>query len=327
MKIRKPLGFCLFGFVVAVVGIMVANNCVFLGKRTPSRPELLAHRGLAQTFDIEKVKWDTNTARLIHKPVYDHIENTIASMEIAFQHGADIVELDVRVTKDKQLAVFHDYLLEYRTEKSGQVSDYTMEELKKLDVGYGYTFDNGKTYPLRGKGQGLMPSIDDVLKTLKGKKFLIHIRDEGPEIGRLLLKKLEELDEEERKCISICGNDEAIEIIKGKYPKMMALSMKRIKKALLEYELVGWMGIIPESMKYAEIHLPLQYARFLWGWPTIFLDRVKKAHSRFVLVTLRGQWSGGFDNNKDLKEIPEGYNGCIWTERIDVIGKKYQRYR
>jgi glycerophosphoryl diester phosphodiesterase len=53
----------------------------------------------------------------------------------------DIVEFDIRVTKDKQLAVFHDHLLEYRTEKAGQVSDYTMQELRQLDVGYGYTFD------------------------------------------------------------------------------------------------------------------------------------------------------------------------------------------
>jgi glycerophosphoryl diester phosphodiesterase len=107
---------------------------------------------------------------------------------------------------------------------------------------------------------------------------------------------------------------------------MLALSKKRIMKAFIEYELVGWMGIIPESMKYMEFHLPLKYARFLWGWPSIFLDRVKKANSRLVLVTSRGQWSGGFDNDNDLKEIPDGYDGCIWTERIDVIGKKYERY-
>jgi len=113
-----------------------------------------------------------------------------------------------------------------------------MRELKQLDVGYGYTFDNGKTFPFRGKGKGLMPSIDDVLKTFKGKQFLIHIRDEGPEIGRLLLKKLGELNESDLKRISIYGNDEAITMIKAKYHKMMALSKKLIVKALIEYELL-----------------------------------------------------------------------------------------
>jgi glycerophosphoryl diester phosphodiesterase len=325
MKIRN-FRFFLFVFVAAVMGIMLANSFISFRKHVPSAPELLAHRGMAQTFDIEKVKWNTNTARIIHKPVHDYIENTIPAMQMAFEYGADIVEFDIRVTKDKQLAVFHDYLLEYRTEKAGQVSDYSMQELKKLDVGYGYTFDNGKTFPFRGKGKGFMPSIDDVFKTLPGKKFLIHIKDEGPEIGVLLLKKLAELNEDEIKHISIYGNDEAVKMIKVKYPEMLALSKKLVMKALIEYEFVGWMGIIPESMKYMEIHLPLKYARFLWGWPSIFLDRVKKANSRFVLVTSRGQWSGGFDNDNDLKEIPDGYDGCIWTERIDIIGKKYKRY-
>jgi glycerophosphoryl diester phosphodiesterase len=234
LKIPKPLRFALLIFVVSVIVIMVANNCVFFRKQVPAAPELLAHRGLAQTFDIEKVKWNTNTARIIHKPVHNYIENTIPSMQIAFDCGADIVEFDIRVTKDQQLAVFHDYLLEYRTEKAGQVSDYTMRELKQLDVGYGYTFDNGKTFPLRGSGKGLIPSIDEVLKTFDRKKFLIHLRDEGTEIGTLLLKKLEKLNEAELKCLSIYGNDEAINIIKAKYPKMPALSKKRLIKALVE---------------------------------------------------------------------------------------------
>lgn len=325
LKINKPSKLILLVILTMIV-IIVANNCVFWGKHIAATPELLAHRGLAQTFDIEKVKWNTNTAKIIHKPAHEYLENTIPSMQAAFEYGADIVEFDIRVTKDKQLAVFHDFLLEYRTEKAGKVSDYSMRELKQLDVGYGYTFDNGKTYPFRGKGKGLMPAIDEVFKIFKGKKFLIHIRDEGPEIGRLLLQKLETMNEVELNNISIYGNDEAIKLIKAKYPKIPALSKKLMIKALMDYELVGWLGIIPESMKYMEIHLPVKYARFLWGWPLIFQDRVKKANSRFVLVTSRGEWSGGFDNDNDLKQIPGGYNGCIWTERIDIVGKKFKRY-
>ncbi|WP_409974946.1 hypothetical protein [Bacillus sp. Bva_UNVM-123] len=30
--------------------------------------------------------------------------------------------------------------------------DYMMNKLKKLDIGYQYTADNGKSYPFRGKG-------------------------------------------------------------------------------------------------------------------------------------------------------------------------------
>ena len=47
---------------------------------------------------------------------------------------------------------------------TGNVSDYTMAELKKLDVGYGYTADEGKTYPFRGKGVGMMPELSEVFQ-------------------------------------------------------------------------------------------------------------------------------------------------------------------
>ncbi len=52
-----------------------------------------------------------------------------------FEGGADSVELDVKRTKDNQLAVFHDFELSCRTNEEGSPSDYTMEELKEDGVG------------------------------------------------------------------------------------------------------------------------------------------------------------------------------------------------
>lgn len=139
--------------------------------------KLLAHRGLAQTFNVSEVEWDTNTAEIIYEPEHEYLENTIESMRVAFLYGADLVELDIQRTKDNQLAVFHDYELSMRTEGEGAVSDYTMEELKQLDIGYRYTADNGKSYPFRGKGIGMMPELKEVLETFPDKELLIHMKD------------------------------------------------------------------------------------------------------------------------------------------------------
>ena len=174
--------------------LIIINNCQLTPAADMGAPELLAHRGLAQTFDISKVTWDTNTAGIIYPPEHSFIENSIPSMEAAFNYGADIVEFDIRVTKDKKLVVFHDYLLDSRTDGKGPVSEYTLEELKQLDIGFGYTADGGKTFPLRKTGIGLMPSFDEVLQRFPDKKFLIHLRDEGEEIGHILLGKLKTLN-------------------------------------------------------------------------------------------------------------------------------------
>src|SRR5690606_9734583 len=106
----------------------------------------------------------------------DHpfLENTIPSMEAAFEAGADLVELDIQLTKDGEFAVFHDWTLECRTEGKGVIRDHTMQVLKQLDIGYGYTADNGETYPFRGKGTGLMPTLDEVLSQFPEQSLLLH---------------------------------------------------------------------------------------------------------------------------------------------------------
>ena len=63
------------------------------------RPLLFAHRGLAQTFPMEGITGETNTARIIYPPEHPYLENTIPSMEAAFRAGADLVELDIQLQK------------------------------------------------------------------------------------------------------------------------------------------------------------------------------------------------------------------------------------
>ncbi|SDE23630.1 Glycerophosphoryl diester phosphodiesterase family protein, partial [Priestia aryabhattai B8W22] len=143
-----------------VIAFIYLNNSSLLAKERESQSFLLAHRGVAQTFTMKDIQNDTCTAERIYNPEHNFLENTIPSMEAAFEDGADMVELDVHITKDNQFAVFHDWTVDCRTNGKGVTRDYTMAELKKLDIGYGYTADGGKTYPFRGKGVNLMPSLN-----------------------------------------------------------------------------------------------------------------------------------------------------------------------
>jgi glycerophosphoryl diester phosphodiesterase len=61
-----------------------------------------------------------------------------------------------------------------------------MADLKILDVGYGYTADGGKTFPFRGKGVGLMPSLAEVLQTFPGRRLLINVKSNDPAEGEKL---------------------------------------------------------------------------------------------------------------------------------------------
>jgi glycerophosphoryl diester phosphodiesterase len=306
-------------FLILLIAFVYLNNSSFL-MNPEGRPLLLAHRGLAQTYSMEGITADTNTAARIYPPEHPYIENTIASMEAAFQAGAGMVEFDIHPTTDGQFAVFHDWILEYRTNGKGVTREHTMAELKTLDVGYGYTADEGKTYPFRGKGVGLMPALDEVMNYFPPtRSFLIHIKSNDPKEGELLADYLKNLPQDRLNRLAVYGGDKPIETLKQRLPNLKVMSKETVMRAFIPYLLVGWTGYIPAGMKNAFFYLPLRYARFLWGWPHRFIKRVKDSQSIFVVVAGEGQWSEAFDTAEDLKQIPPGYTGGIWTERIDRI--------
>ena len=62
-------------------------------------------------------------------------ENTLVSFRGAMDIGVDYIELDVQLSKDKAVVVYHDGNLEKITGKEGVVAEYTLNELKMLDAG------------------------------------------------------------------------------------------------------------------------------------------------------------------------------------------------
>lgn len=310
--------------ILLLVVFIYLNNTSLLVKPSEEKPLLLAHRGLGQTFPMEGITGETNTAAIIYAPEHPYLENTIASIEAAFAAGADVVELDIHPTSDGHFVVFHDWILDYRTNGTGVVREHSLQELKQLDVGYGYTADNGKTFPFRGKGIGLMPTLDEVLDAFPAEPLLIHIKSNDRQEGLQLAAFLAELSPQRLEQLAVYGGDEPIAELQEKLPELRVMSKATMKKALLTYMVVGWTGYVPEAIRFAEIYLPLKYARFLWGWPHRFVERMKQVDTRFIVVAGDGQWSEGFDTISDLEQLPKNYTGGIWTNRIDLIAPVYR---
>jgi glycerophosphoryl diester phosphodiesterase len=65
-------------------------------------------------------------------------ENTLPSFEGAIAMGADMVELDVQLTSDKEVVVFHDEKISRCTDGRGKIADHMLAQLKKLDAGSWY---------------------------------------------------------------------------------------------------------------------------------------------------------------------------------------------
>lgn len=61
-------------------------------------------------------------------------ENTMMAFEKAYEAGADGIELDVHPTRDGELVIIHDETLERTTDGTGNVHDYTLQELRKWNA-------------------------------------------------------------------------------------------------------------------------------------------------------------------------------------------------
>jgi glycerophosphoryl diester phosphodiesterase len=92
-------------------------------------------------------------------------ENTLASFSAAMAAGADMIELDVTLSRDRKVVVIHDDTLNRTTSGSGPVHQATLQDLKRLDA--------GSWFDSRFAGESL-PTLEDVL-LLAGGKILINI--------------------------------------------------------------------------------------------------------------------------------------------------------
>ncbi len=92
-------------------------------------------------------------------------ENTLASFSAAMAAGADMIELDVTLSRDRQVVVIHDDTLDRTTSGFGPIHQATLQELRKLDA--------GSWFDSRFAGESL-PTLEEVL-ILAGGKIRINV--------------------------------------------------------------------------------------------------------------------------------------------------------
>ena len=116
--------------------------------RDGKRPLVLGHRGVPRDFQ----------------------ENTLAGFRRAVELGIDGVELDVFLTRDDRVVVFHDEHTERLTGKQGSIRDMSWDQVSRLRVLR--DFEMGRSRPYDAEQP--ISLLEEVLTELKG-KLLINI--------------------------------------------------------------------------------------------------------------------------------------------------------
>ncbi|MEN1895394.1 glycerophosphodiester phosphodiesterase [Staphylococcus nepalensis] len=103
-------------------------------------------------------------------------EYTKLAFDNAINHKIDGFEIDVRLTKDQQLIVFHDAEINRTTNGSGKVAEHTLDELKQLDAGYHFTDVNGLK-PYRNHLSAKVLTFDELLKSYPNSLVNVDLKD------------------------------------------------------------------------------------------------------------------------------------------------------
>ena len=319
---RRRIAFAVAG--ISLVGIYLFNAS-WLAPVPTGDPKLLAHRGVHQTFKLESLTASTCTAKRMNPPTNSYLENTMPSIQASFAKGADIIELDVHPTTDGEFAVFHDWGLECRTDGKGVTRRQSMVYLKRLDLGYGYTADGGNTFPFRGKGIGMMPTLNEVLTAYSDKTFLINIKSRDSNEARRLVAYLAKRGYPTDNGLWVFADGPPYRELRKLAPKARVDSKQSVKSCTIQYLALGWTGHVPDACKNGSIGLPTNIRWFFWGWPNRFIDRMEKAGVNMMMVGPLGQDETGVSEVDQLDAVPNGFPGTVMTDHVEVIGPDMKR--
>ena len=129
--------------------------------------------------------------------------NTMFAFRQAVKAGADMLELDIGVTKDNKVIVMHDTTVDGKTNGSGTVASRTLEQIRKLDAAYWFSrrgpdhYEHGRpraAYPFRGVATGArkppkgysasdfrVPTLTEVMKAFPRTPINVEIKGRTPD--------------------------------------------------------------------------------------------------------------------------------------------------
>ncbi len=119
---------------------------------------------VAGSLFMETVRFDDDVLVIAHRGAAGSApENTLASIELAVEHGADMVEIDVQETADGEIVVVHDSDLMRVGRSPLKIWEATYEEILEVDVGswYGPDFTGQR-----------VPTLEQVLELCKGRAMV-----------------------------------------------------------------------------------------------------------------------------------------------------------
>ncbi|WAH35740.1 glycerophosphodiester phosphodiesterase [Alicyclobacillus dauci] len=197
--------------------------------------------------------------------------NTWPAFDMAIKMGANVIETDVHWTKDGVLVVCHDDVVDNVSNGRGQIAAMTYRELQRLDFGYRFTPDGGRTYPFRGRGIRI-PTFNELLGQFPGIRINVDLKPKEPRVGSFL-RIIEEHGAFDRVVLASFHHATLVEA---------RSRCKRVATSASTWEVVQFLLRLSELRtaftKWEVPYVALQVPNKVWGHTLVNRNFVKRAH-------------------------------------------------
>lgn len=246
--------------------------------------------------------------------------NTIAAIKLALKNQADIIWISIQLSKDKKFVLYSPNDLSALSEKQGKISDFTLNELKQIEIS-----TSSKKENIWIKENLSIPSLEEVLKKFPKTKFFIDLKSpdaDEDEQAALLLDLLQKTKSLNRVRI-YSANDKYILALSDEIPKFATRSKTRTK--LLDISLTHKCNLknnngiyygfeLQKPVKVSENHaLGEGVSDAILIWDKEAIDCFKKNEGKVVLF--------GINSKEDYNKALElGVDALMIDNPKDILG-------
>ncbi len=141
-------------------------------------------------------------------------ENTALAMQKAIDYGADLIEFDLRLTRDKVPVLLHDYTIDRTSDGTGMPGDYTLEELQKFNFSY-FRSIWGERLDKASYAGLTIPTFEDILNLFHDKCCMnIQVYDSSDESLQTICRLYREYDMFDRGFLAMSSFEAAEQVRK-----------------------------------------------------------------------------------------------------------------
>ncbi len=223
-------------------------------------------------------------------------ENTMAAVELAWNHGADAVEIDVHLTADGHLVVCHDGNAKRTAGRELAIRKSTLAELQALDFGAW----KGPEWV----GQKI-PRFEDVLKTIPENRRLFVEVKVGPEAVPVLKQAVEASGKQPSQVVVISFNAAVIAAAKRQMPEHRAFLLIGFEQ---DKQTKQWSPTVDEAIAAAKaVHADGVNISAAPPLDKAFVDRLRQAGFEVYVWTI--------DTPETARRLIDGGAAGVTTNR------------